>query len=91
MDNILRRKVENDLKHQIECRISFELLRNYGIVGLGPILYEKQITKLEELLGDDKRFYLENEYACLVVKYKDDCISILSNRFNKSNNKFDKE
>lgn len=83
MDNILRRKVENDLKHKIEVRISFEMLRRYGIVGLGPILYPEQIIRLEELLGNDKRFYLENEIACLVAKYKDDSITILSDRYNK--------
>jgi hypothetical protein len=73
MDNVLRRKVENDLKHQIEVRISFEFLRQWGLVGLGPILFIEQIEKLEELLGNDKRFYLENESGYLVTKYKD-CI-----------------
>lgn len=74
MNNILRHKVEKDLKHMNEVRISFELLRQWNIVGLGPVLYKEQITKLEELLGNDKRFYLENEIACLVAKYKDDFI-----------------
>lgn len=89
--NILQRHVEQDLKNQIEVRITFELLRHWGVDNLGPILYKENITKLEELLGDDKRFYLENAYAWLVVKYKNDCIPLLSNRHYKSGGSFDKE
>lgn len=89
--NLIKHKVEQDLKNQIEVRISFELLREWGISKLGPILFPYNIVQLEELLGNDKHFYLENGLSVLVVRYKDDCISILSDRSDKSNNKLNKE
>jgi hypothetical protein len=69
--NILRKKVEEDLKKAVSVNISFELIHHWGI-NLEPALPVHNIQQLEELLGDDKRFSLDNSMAILVVKYKDD-------------------
>lgn len=71
---LLRKRVEKDLMHNLEARVSFELVRRYGVSKLGPILYKEDTNRLEELLGKDKHFRLDNDYAMLVVKYKDDSI-----------------